>query len=140
MLVERHARTSLHLRARSVNVRSMELLRVAGLEPELLEAGKGTAGEFSIIVAESVDRSGKLKTIPPRGNWDTTELSPARMSTAGQDRIEPVLRKHAEALGADLRYSTELVSFEQDDDGVSARLRDLVNGTESLVLLRPRGC
>jgi putative polyketide hydroxylase len=126
LLVERHADTSWNPRARGVNFRTMELLRVAGLEPDLMAEG-GAMGDFSIIIAETVTGR-ELRTILPSGSWDTTDLSPAPMSRAGQDRIEPVLRRHAEALGADVRFSTELSSLEQDERGVTAIVRDLRTG------------
>jgi putative polyketide hydroxylase len=109
LLVERHADTSKNPRARG-----------------------GNMNDFSIIVAEAVTGR-ELKTILPRGSYDTTDLTPAQMSGAGQDRIEPILRRHAEALGADIRYSTELSGFEQDAAGVTATLRDLRTGQESQV-------
>ena len=40
LLVERHADTSKNPRARGVNFRTMELLRVAGLEADLMEEGR----------------------------------------------------------------------------------------------------
>jgi putative polyketide hydroxylase len=131
LLVERHADTSKNPRARGVNFRTMELLRVAGLEADLMREGGGMQ-DFSIIVAETVTGR-EIRTILPRGSWDTHDLTPAQMSGAGQDRVEPILRRHAEALGADIRYSTELVAFEQDDQGVTATLRDLRTGAESHV-------
>ena len=131
LLVERHPDTSKNPRARGVNFRSMELLRVAGLEADLMAEG-GELNDFSIIIAETVTGR-ELRTILPRGSWDTTTLSPAQMSRAGQDQVEPILRRHAEALGADIRYSTELMSFEQDNSGVTATIRDLRTGVESLV-------
>jgi putative polyketide hydroxylase len=131
LLVERHADTSKNPRARGVNFRTMELLRVAGLEADLMAEG-GDMKDFSIIIAESVTGR-ELRTILPRGSWDTTALSPAQMSRAGQDRVEPILRRHAQALGADIRYSTELASLEQDEGGVTAIIRDLRTGVESRV-------
>jgi len=131
LLIERQADTSKNPRARGVNFRSMELLRVAGLESDLVAEG-GQMSDFSIIVAETVTGR-ELKTILPRGSWDTTDLTPAQMSSAGQDRVEPILRRHAEALGADIRYSTEMIGFAQDCEGVTATLRDLRTGLESRV-------
>jgi len=131
LLVERHADTSKNPRARAVNFRTMELLRVAGLEPDLMAEG-GVMKDFSIIIAETVTGR-ELRTILPRGSWDSSDLSPAQMSGAGQDQIEPILRRHAEALGADIRYSTELLHFEQDESGVTATIRDLRTGEESRV-------
>lgn len=132
ILVERHNGTLQNPRARGVNFRTMELMRVAGLEPDLLAAGAYAMTDFSIIIAESVTGR-EIKTILPRGSWDTSELSPAKMSGAGQDRIESILRRHAETLGADLRYGAELVSFEQDAEGVSAIIRDRKTDTQSAI-------
>lgn len=135
LLVEQHAAPSRNPRARGVNFRTMELLRVAGLEADLMAAGGHAAVDFSIIIAETVTGP-PLRTILPRGSWDTTALSPARTSAAGQDRIEPILRRHAEALGADIRYGTQLKSFEEDGQGVSAVIRDLSSGAERSVRAR----
>jgi len=38
----------------------------------------------------------------------------------GQDRYEKVLAEKAQQAGADVRFGTRLISFEQDDDGVTA--------------------
>lgn len=138
LLVERHAGTSRNPRARGVNLRSMELLRVAGLETDLVMAGGHSFEDFTIHIAETV-AGRELQTLLPRGGarsggeFDLSGLTPARPSMAGQDRIEPILRRHAEALGAELRYATELLSVEQDAHGVTARLRDRTTGEEQVV-------
>ncbi len=138
LLVERRAGTLRNPRARGVNLRSMELLRVAGLERDLVAAGGHSFENFTIHIAESVTGR-ELQTLMPRGGagaggeFDLSSLSSARPSMAGQDRIEPVLRRHAEALGAELCYSTELVSLEQDAQCVLAHLRDRESGAERIV-------
>lgn len=40
-----------------------------------------------------------------------------------QDRLEPILRSRAVALGAGLRPSTEMTDFVQDHDGVTVTLQ-----------------
>ena len=45
-----------------------------------------------------------------------------------QDALEPLLRDRAEGLGATLRYNAEVVSLEQDDEGVTAAIRDGATG------------
>ena len=65
LLVERHTDTSKNPRARGVNFRSMELPRVAGLEPDLMTEG-GDMNDFSIIVAEYRHRSGAEYDSPAR--------------------------------------------------------------------------
>jgi len=123
LLVERHATTSTQPRARGINYRTMELLRVAGLEEELCEAAGGVFRDFEIVVSQTVS-SPPFKTILPRGSWDTAAMTPAKMAGLGQEKIEPILRRRAEEFGADLRFATELVSLEQDEHGVSAVIRD----------------
>jgi 2-polyprenyl-6-methoxyphenol hydroxylase-like FAD-dependent oxidoreductase len=128
LLVERRASTGRHPRARSVNMRSLELLRgVPGLEAELAAASSFTMDDFSIHIAESV--TGRVfRTILAPGEVDPRPLSPAALCLAGQDRVEPILLLHARALGADICFGTELASFSQDAKGVHATLRDRETG------------
>eukprot|EP00166_Cyanidium_caldarium_P004205 ctg_433.g277 len=64
---------------------------------------------------------------------DTSAISPAPMSGAGQDRIEQVLLQHARHLGADVRFSTVMERFSQDADGVNATVRDMQSGAKMQV-------
>ncbi|HXW19380.1 MAG TPA: FAD-dependent monooxygenase [Roseiarcus sp.] len=130
LLVEKRASTSRHPRARGVNMRSMELLRVVpGLEEELCAASRG---ELVIIEAETV-ASAPRKVIVPRGGFDLGPLTPASMATAGQDLVEPILLRRARNLGAEARFSTELRRLSQDHSGVTAVLRDLATGEDETV-------
>jgi putative polyketide hydroxylase len=133
LLVERRASTSRHPRARGLNMRSLELLRgVPGLEAELAAASPFAPDEISIIIAESV--TGRVfRTLIAPGDTDSSALSPSPLCMAGQDRVEPILLAHARALGAEIRFSTELTSFGQDGRGVAARLRDAGTGETSYV-------
>src|SRR3569833_3426525 len=63
-------------------------------------------------------------------------FTPVRVSSAGQDQIEPVLLKFAKEHGADVRFGTELVSFSQDASGVSAVIRDRTSGSTRTVRAR----
>ena len=132
LLIERHASTSQHPRARSINFRSMELLRLMGLEDELVAAGGGAMKDFKIVVAESVTGR-EVKTLLPRGSWEQAPFSPARASGAAQNKVEPILRRFAEAHGAKTRVSTELVSLDEREDGVEAPIRDRVSGAEERI-------
>ena len=133
VLVERRPSTSRHPRARGVNLRSLELLRgVPGLEDDLRLASPADPGDFAIAIAESV--SGRVfKTLLAPGAFDTRQLSPAAVCHAGQDRIEPILLRHARDLGADIRFATELVSVEQNAGGIEALLRDRASGQETRI-------
>jgi putative polyketide hydroxylase len=131
LLVEKRASTSRHPRARGVNMRSMELLRVVpGLEEELCSASRG---ELVIIEAETV-ASAPRKVIVPRGGFDTSSLTPAAMATAGQDVVEAILLRRVRNLGAEARFSTELKRLSQGESGVTATLRDLATGEDETVV------
>src|SRR5271170_4843820 len=131
LVVEKRASTSRHPRARGINFRSMELLRIVpGLEGELCAASRG---EFAIVEAETVV-SAPSKVIVPPGGFDTRQLTPAAMAMAGQDLVEPILLRRARGLGAEARFVTELVGFSQDVGGVTAQLRNLATGEEETIL------
>ncbi len=122
LVVERHATTSLHPKARGQFPHTMEALRVAGVDRRIAELALVDTG-FHIKVAESV--TGRVyNDILIDTNPDFSALSPVGWANASQERVEPVLADRARELGAELRFSTELVSFTQDADGVTALLGD----------------
>ncbi|GGX88884.1 hypothetical protein GCM10010358_48630 [Streptomyces minutiscleroticus] len=123
-LVERHAGTSVHPRGRGNNVRTMELLRVAGVERDVRGAAATLAGNHGILQAPSlVGDAGEwlFKEIDPGGGL--ARFSPSSWCLCSQNDLEPVLREHAEKLGGDVRFGTELMSFDADSDGVTAVVR-----------------
>ncbi|MFI9610352.1 FAD-dependent oxidoreductase [Streptomyces sp. NPDC052023] len=125
MLVERHAGTSIHPRGRGNNVRTMELYRVAGVEPDIRKAASLLAENHGILQTPTlVGDAGEwlFKEIDPGGGL--AKFSPSGWCLCSQNDLEPQLRKGADALGGDLRYFHELESFEQDAEGVTAYVRD----------------
>ena len=112
----------------------MEVLRVVdGLEDALFAASRTGANESTLIIAESVT-SPPIETLVTKTSLDATRVSPSKICTAGQDRVEPVLLRFARENGADIRFSTALARFSQRDDGVEAILRDEASGKETTVL------
>jgi 2-polyprenyl-6-methoxyphenol hydroxylase-like FAD-dependent oxidoreductase len=133
LLVERRASTSRLPKAHGLNRRSMEVLRVVeGLEDALFAASRTGANDSTLIIAESVT-SPPIETLVTKTSLDATRVSPSKICTAGQDRVEPVLLRFARDKGADVRFSTALERFAQRDDGVEAILRDEVSGKETTV-------
>ena len=61
-------------------------------------------------------------------NAGVEDLSPTLRLFITQIGLEPLLRDRAQALGAEHRFGTELVSFEQDADGVTSVIRDRDSG------------
>ncbi|KAF2988750.1 FAD-dependent monooxygenase [Methylocystis sp. MJC1] len=133
VLVEKNNFLSRHPRAHGLNLRTLELLRqIPGLEADLHRTSRAAPGDNTVLIAETVVGR-PIKTIDWPGGFDTRSLSPASLCSAGQDRVEPVLMRYALSLGAEIRFSTELASFSQDDKVVRAVLRDAQSGNETVI-------
>ncbi|MER7502247.1 FAD-dependent monooxygenase [Nonomuraea pusilla] len=134
MLVERHPGTSVQPKAFGVGPRAVELLRpVPGVEEALTQIWAGIGENMRIAIAKSLsDPAPQMIINDEREEMAFLgDLTPAALIGAPQAEIERVLRVKAEDLGADLRFSTELISLDQDDDGVTAVIRS--NGADTLV-------
>ncbi|MFI0900935.1 FAD-dependent oxidoreductase [Streptomyces sp. NPDC020983] len=134
LLVEKHTATSHHPRGRGNNVRTMELYRTAGIEPAIREAACVLARNHGILQAESLTGDSQrwlFREIDPGGGL--AALSPSSWCLCSQNDLEPVLLQHARALGGDIRFGTELTSFTQDADGVTAEILDRESGTTRTV-------
>src|SRR3954453_10302553 len=128
-LVERHAGTSIHPRGRGNNVRTMELFRVAGAEPAIRQAAATLAGNHGILQTPTlVGDAGEwlFREIDPGGGL--ARFSPSAWCLCSQNDLEPVLLDHARRLGGDLRFSTELMSFDGDATGVTAVVKSRETG------------
>lgn len=135
LLVERHAGTSIHPRSRGVNGRTMELYRELGLDEKVRAAGADLAPSMGIYsgktlkeVIEPMERESKRGF--PGGGGPLAEVSPTSASRGTQDRVEPVLLEAAREFGGDLRFRTELLTFEQDAEGVTATVCERDSGNE----------
>ncbi|WP_442759223.1 FAD-dependent monooxygenase [Streptomyces pseudogriseolus] len=133
LVVERHRGMSPHPRARGINPRAMELMRSVGLEEEIRATGsaRALAGNTGVLAAQSL-AGRQLGALHEQYFMDvSTDLgawSPTGWCLCHQDEFEPVIRRRAEELGTRFAYFTELESFEQTADGVTARLRDRETG------------
>ncbi|MEV5985390.1 FAD-dependent oxidoreductase [Streptomyces sp. NPDC052051] len=135
LVVERHAETLLHPRARGINPRSVELLRQVGLEPELQanRAMGAVATEQANQMLRAETLASEEYVVDELSPGDMRGVSPCAWCAIDQDRLEIVLSKRAAELGADIRFGTEVVGFDQDADRVTAVLRDLASGNEQTV-------
>ncbi|MBU7316258.1 FAD-dependent monooxygenase [Paenibacillus oleatilyticus] len=145
LLAERHSGTSIHPRSRGFNLRTMELYRNLGLEQAIREAGASLSKSKGMFTAETL-ASAELD-LPQNGVPESTlrlmnpfvpndDISPTQGNRCTQDVVEPLLLQAARDRGGDLRFSTELRSFRQDIDGVTAELVDRATGTASTVRAR----
>jgi putative polyketide hydroxylase len=129
LLVERHPDLLIHPRARGFTQRTVELFRQVGLEPAIRAASFAGGDDFHWIAVRAETLASEHEPVEESEEGEEMRnLSPAPFAPIDQDKLEIILRQKAEELGADIRFSTELVSFEQDDTGVTAVLKDRRTG------------
>lgn len=119
IVVEKHASTSPHPRARSFSQRSLEALRGTMAAAELERLG-GVAGETTMaaLVGETLAEAVPQSIATPVGVG--RNVSPSAMVYLGQDRVEPVLARAAAALGASVRFGHRLLDWRATAAGVEA--------------------
>ena len=136
LVVERHPGTAIHPRAALVNQRSIELYRSAGIEDEIIEAsGHEFVQNGAIVSVESLGGR-EIDWYFRNINEGVEGLSPSARVFITQIGLEPILTPRAQELGARLEYNTELVSFDADDDGVTAVVKRRDDGAERSVRAR----
>ena len=131
-----------NVKCNHVSARSMEVFRRLGITRALRDAGLPADYPNDVAFRTSVTgtefaripipcrRDRYTDTSGPDGGWPTPE-PPHRIN---QIYLEPILLRHAAALpGVTLHNRTQVVDFNQDDDGVTVALHDLDSGaTRSL--------
>ncbi|GHO46498.1 FAD-dependent monooxygenase [Ktedonospora formicarum] len=137
LLIERHHSTSIHSRAGVMNARTMELYRQVGLEADIfrLETSAEQLGEMGLHVETLVGKELATNEAAMHQRFQQSDpfASPTRRSMIGQDKLEPLLHTRAAELGANIRFGTEMLTFTQDNDGVTAYIRELATGAEHLI-------
>lgn len=137
LVVERHPGTSIHPRARGINVRTMELFRQLGLDEAVRQGGTALVNNRYLLVVETLAGAELSRfdrfAVGGVGQSITPQISPARYCMCAQDELEPVLLQAAHERGCEVRFGCELVSFEQDDTGVTAHIKERTTGAEQTI-------
>lgn len=133
IIVEKHAGTSTFPRASGISVRTMEILREAGLE----DAVRAFSVDASPLMAVQPALAGPILATIPLGfpsPEQAAAASPTRGAISPQDHVEPVLVERLRRLGRTrFRFSTELVAIEGDAAGVTATIVDRETGQRSRI-------
>lgn len=123
--VEKHEGTAIHPRAGYFHLRTIELMRVAGIESRVRAAALQLYEPDGGLNAVETLAGREIANYIPNINAGVADVSPARRLFMPQQVLEPILLERARELGARFEYATELVRLEQDADGVTATVRDI---------------
>ncbi|MEO1035146.1 MAG: FAD-dependent monooxygenase [Pseudomonadota bacterium] len=140
MLVNKYGWTARTPRAHITNQRTMEVLRDLGLESEAvnLAAPADLMGENTYCTSLAGEELGRIKTwgTHPNRRADYELASPTSMCDLPQNLLEPILVRAAAHRGSKVRFDTEYLHMEQDDQGVTSTLLDRITGQEFTVRSR----
>jgi len=131
--VEHHRGTAIHPRAAHIQHRSMEILRTVGVEQVVRERSRQQFDQDGAIMAVETLAGKELAWFITDINAGTQDLSPTAGLFITQSMLEPLMNERAQQLGAELHFSTDMVSFTQDATGVTAELRHRDTGETATV-------
>ena len=133
MIVDRHSGPAQQTRAMAVHARTLEIYSKLGIAERALELGK--QGDGANMWAE-----GKRSARIPIGDMGRS-LSPFPfVLMLGQDDNERIMGEHLRKYGVAVQWNTELVSFEQSSDRVTATLRQPDGTTRKITAAYMAGC
>src|SRR5438128_4101671 len=133
LVVEHHRGTAIHPRAAQISQRTMEILRTVGVEQIVREKSDEQFVQDGAIMAVETLAGKELAYFIANLNEGVRDVSPTERVFISQSLLEPLLKARAEEVGATLRFATDLVSFDQDPDGVTAVLCDRDTGRTETV-------
>ncbi|GAY07267.1 FAD-dependent monooxygenase [Pseudonocardia sp. N23] len=119
-------------RAHITNQRTVEILRDMGIEDDVTAQGTPSSmmGDTVFCTSLAGDEVGRVRTwgTHPARRADYTLASPSDNCDLPQTLLEPILIGHAAERGSRIRFDTEYIGLEQDDDGVTVTVRDRLSG------------
>lgn len=124
-------------RAHITSQRTMEVFRDLGVEEQAITVATDWSQMGDSLLAVSLTGP-EIARMPSWGSGfarhgDYVRNSPCRYQDLPQHRLEPVLIDAAGQQGVVMSFSTSLVDFTEDVDGVTATLEDRISGQQETV-------
>ncbi|PEZ86674.1 FAD-binding monooxygenase [Bacillus cereus] len=142
LLIERHPSTAIHPKAGGITFRTMELFRELGLEKRIRLAGKALENCRGRIAVQTIaevnnEEVEQIRAAQYENNENLVrkveEISPSKQTACYQITLEEMMLQEAKALGGELSFYHELVSYEQNENGVIATIRNRDTKEESTI-------
>ncbi|HVS78303.1 MAG TPA: FAD-dependent monooxygenase [Steroidobacteraceae bacterium] len=128
LVIERHSGTAIHPRAAHATQRTMEIFRSVDLEAVIRERSAEQFVQDGGVVEVETLVGGATRLFIADLNAGIRDVSPCERVFLSQNALDPLIMERARQLGADLRFSTEMLSLNEDSTGVSTLLRDRGSG------------
>lgn len=125
VIVEKRETTTPHSKAIGVQARTLEIYEQIGIADKLVALGRKAEKARMIVGGET------------RGEIDFSEIGTGMSAypyvlIVEQGKHEKLLHEHIAANGRDVKWRTELESFTQDNDGVTAIVRDSADESHTI--------
>lgn len=143
ILIEKHKGTSIYPRARTIDVRTMELFRGMGINEVLREGGKALAPAWGIIRGNNLVEAleNPVGKITPQQLMEAqkeiksfAENSPETLCRCTQDISEAILCETAKEQGLALHFYHEMLSFGPHENEVAVLVKDRTTGDHYTIL------
>lgn len=140
MVINRFGWTSPTPRAHITNQRTMEILRDFGLEQDAIADASPQSMMANTVFCTSLAGQ-ELGRVHAWGNHperlaDYTLASPTSMCDLPQTYMEPLLVSNAISRGAKVRFHTNFLSYQQDENGIVALAEDRQTGEQFQIRAR----
>ena len=142
LLIERHLSTAIHPKAGGITFRPMELCRELALEQRTRSTGKTLENCRGRIAVHTIAEANQEELAQMRANQyendekllqKIEEISPSKQTACYQITLEEIMLQEARTLGGELSFYHELVSYEQNEQGVIATIRNRETEKESVI-------
>ncbi|OBG96957.1 FAD-binding protein [Mycobacterium sp. E3298] len=132
LLVEKRREVFIYPKARNLSFRTLEILRGLGLADEIHAVANGVSDMLSKPTLNSAEQRQAIDINAIFAPFDEFSPEPGGQYCP-QSAFEPILLTHIRRRGSEVRYNTELGSFEQDASGITAVVRDRESGATEAV-------
>ena len=128
LIIEKHQGTAIHPRAGYFQLRTLEMMRQAGVERKVVKAAHALYDPNGGLNAVESLTGREIANYIPDINQGVEDLTPVRRLFMPQQVLEPIIKDRAEELGSEFLYSHQVTEFSQDESGVSLRAKHIDSG------------
>lgn len=132
LLVEKRREVFIYPKARNLTFRSLEILRGLGLADQVHAVAEGVSDMLAKPALNSTETRQAFDIDALFSSFGAMSPEPGGQYCP-QSAFEPILLAHIRKSGSQVRYGTELCSFEQDNEGVKAVVRERDSGESRAV-------